>query len=488
MTTRALSAIFVLSAAVFCSTSAVAQVQPWLEDRRFGGGIGVRAGNFELHPGVAGEVGFDTNFYQSAGKVTPAGETVPIPPEFQPALPNGSPLGGDGYFNEPKISVFRFRVTPSLTLNTLGPQRTQSDRAEGTEGGPVTAPKVNFGAELSASYNELVATDSNYSDDVADDRFLTFDLGAHAEFLPQRPWGATVSGSYTRQVNPVNDPAAPPVFGRDTFRTGVALNWRPGAGVLEWSLGYDMTYIMFESNDFSNFSSISHTAVLKGRWLFLPRTALLYSGDYGVLTYPDGGDVKPQGSPLSSRLGLNGLITNHLGALVVAGWKSMFFQNDESFDGVVGNAELTWYPSPRSDLTRELAPVASAITIGYRRDATASYLGNYVQLDGGYAKASFFLAGMFLVSLEADADHLQRPSSYFSDGVRQSAPSEENRVNATGFAEYRTSDSFGINTTLRYSANLTDQIIPVTGNPGTNGYDDLSFDRFEAWLGVRWFL
>jgi hypothetical protein len=484
MTMRVLSAIFVLSAAVFCSTRAVAQqVQPWLGDRRFGGGIGVRAGDFELHPGVAGEVGFDTNFYQSAGKVTPAGQTVAIPPEFQPATPDGTPLGGDGYFNEPKISVVRFRVTPSLTLKTLGPQRTQ---AEGTE---VTPPKFNFNADLSASYNELISTDSNYSVDVADDRFLTVDFGAAAEFLPQRPWGATLTGAYSRQVQPVNDPAAPPVFGRDTFHAGAAVNWRPGGGVLEWSLGYDMTYVMFESNDFSNFSSISHTAVLKGRWLFLPRTALLYSGDYGVLTYPDGGNVKPEGSPLGSRLGINGLITNHLAALAMVGWKSMFFQHDESFDGLIGNAELTWYPSARPDLAPDAATVGlSAVTIGFRRDAGASYLGNYVQMDGGYAKASYFFAGMFLVSLEGDIDHLQRPSSYFSDGVRQSAPSSENRVNVTGFAEYRTSDTFGINTTLRYGANLTDQIIPLTSDPGTNGYDDLSFDRFEAWLGVRWFL
>jgi hypothetical protein len=39
---------------------------------------------------------------------------------------------------------------------------------------------------------------------------------------------------------------------------------------------------------------VAHSAVLKGRWLFLPRTALLYSGDYGVLTYPDGVHIKPR--------------------------------------------------------------------------------------------------------------------------------------------------------------------------------------------------
>jgi hypothetical protein len=247
--------------------------------------------------------------------------------------------------------------------------------------------------------------------------------------------------------------------------------------------------VAFESGEFSNFSSISHSAVLKGRWLFLPRTALLYAGDYGVLTYPDGGDVKPQGSPLSSRLGINGLITNHLGALAMVGWKSMFFEQNDSFDSIVGSAEVTWYPLPNPDLAPDAATVGlSAITLGFRRDATASYLGNYVQTDGGYVKSSYFFAGMFLLSAEAGIDHLQRPASYFSDQTRQSAAYSENRVNVTGFGEYRTSDTFGINTTLRYSANLTDQVIPLSPDPTDTAYDDLGFNRFEAWLGVRWFL
>jgi len=465
MTMRVLPAIFVFSAVAFAAPRAGAQAQPWLEDRRVGGGIGVRTGNFELHPAVAGEMGYDSNFYQSAGRVSAPGS-----------------IAGGGFFNEPDVGVVRFRVTPSLTLKTLGPQRSDSE-----EGG-TTPPKVNFSAEASGSYNELRSTDATYSDYVSDDRFFTLDLNANAEFLPQRPWGATLNAAYSREVQPVNDPAAPPRSGRDTVRAGAAVNWRPGGGVLEWSLGYDMAYIGFESRDFSNFASVSHTAVVKGRWLFLPRTALLYSGDYGVLTYPYGGNVKPPGSPLSSRLGINGLITNHFGLLAAAGWKSLFFTRNDSFDSVVGNLELTWYPLPRPDLAPDAATVGlSAISVGYRRDASASYLGNYAQSDGGYAKTSLFLAGMFLVTLEGSVDHLQRPASYFSSGAVQSAPYAENRVNLTGFAEYRTSDTFGINTTLRYSANVTDQIIPVSEDP-TDGFDDLGFNRFEAWLGVRYFL
>ncbi len=482
---RVLPAIFVLSAAALCAPTAGAQQsQPWLGDRRFGGGIGVRAGDFELHPGIAGEVGFDSNFYQAADKVTPEGFAVAIPAEFQPLRPDGSRFADAGTFREPAVGVFRFRVTPSLSLKTLGPQRTEGD------GAGATPPKLSIEADASVSYNELLATDAQYADSVSDDRYLSADLGLNLGILPQRPWGATISGAYSREVQPVNDPQAPPNFGRNTFRAGAALNWRPGGGMLEWSLGYDLAYVDFESDLFESFSSISHRAVLKGRWLFLPRTALLYSGDYGVLTYPNGDEnVKPQGSPLSSRLGINGLITNHLGALVIVGWKSMFFENDENYDSIVGNAELTWYPLPRPDLAPEAATVGlSAISLGYRRDASASYLGNYVQIDGVYAKSSYFFGGMVLASLEAGLDHVQRPSGYFPNLTRQTAAFSENRVNVTGFVEYRTSDTFGINTTLRYTGNMTDQLIPVSSDPTDSDYDDLSFDRFEAWLGVRWFL
>src|SRR6185436_16749199 len=130
-------------------------------------------GNLELHPAVAGEMGYDTNFYQASGRVTGAG---------------GGPL-----FNEPDVGVVRFRVTPSLTLKTLGAQRTAGDE------GAATPPKVNFNAAASASFNELLATNVTYSEAVKDDRFLSVDLSANAEILPQRPWGATLDAAYTRE-------------------------------------------------------------------------------------------------------------------------------------------------------------------------------------------------------------------------------------------------------------------------------------------------
>ncbi len=467
------------------SLRAQSERQPWLSDRRIGGGLGIRTGDFELHPAVAGEVGYDSNFFQSAGRVTALGQAVLIPQQYRPVSEQGLVFGDTGSFSEPRVGTFRFRITPSLTLSTLGAQRREGDSEAAAR------PKVNLQATASASYNELIATDARYADDVAGNRFISGDLGAAALIFPDRPWGFNVNGQYNRSVQPVNDPAAPPGFQRSTFRAGGAVIWRPGGGLLEWSLGYDLTLVLFEDEEFATFSSVSNNLGLRGRWLFLPRTALLYAGEFGSLYYPNGGDIKPPGAPLSSLVGINGLVTNHFGLLAMAGWKTIFFDRDDEFDSAVGNVELTWYPLPRPDLAPEAAGVGlSSISIGYRRDARASYIGNYVQNDSAYARVSYFVGGIVLFTLDAGLDHLRRPDSYFSDGTRQSAAFSENRVNAMAFAEYRTSDSFGINTTVRYTGALTDQLIPVENdfNNPRLPYDDFGFGRVEAWLGVRWFL
>ena len=51
----------VLAVCMSYATGAIAQEQVWLKDRRYGEGIGIRAGDFELHPGIGGEFGYDSN-------------------------------------------------------------------------------------------------------------------------------------------------------------------------------------------------------------------------------------------------------------------------------------------------------------------------------------------------------------------------------------------------------------------------------------------
>ena len=40
-----------------------AHAQGWLSDRKYSEGIGIKAGDFEIHPGIGGEAGFDSNWF-----------------------------------------------------------------------------------------------------------------------------------------------------------------------------------------------------------------------------------------------------------------------------------------------------------------------------------------------------------------------------------------------------------------------------------------
>src|SRR5436190_17459143 len=84
--------------------SATARAQAFLQDPRVAEGLGVKAGDWELHPGVAGEVGYDSNYFQAAGN-------------------DAAPPG-----REPVIDAWRFRVTPSISFSSHG-------KRSGLEGG-----------------------------------------------------------------------------------------------------------------------------------------------------------------------------------------------------------------------------------------------------------------------------------------------------------------------------------------------------------------
>ncbi len=97
-----------LSILALCSSFAApllaarpAHAQGWLADRKYNEGIGIRAGDFEIHPGVGGEAGFDSNWFQRT---------------YNPGFVNSTPTAAG-----------IFRLTASLDLATLGPQRKEGD-------------------------------------------------------------------------------------------------------------------------------------------------------------------------------------------------------------------------------------------------------------------------------------------------------------------------------------------------------------------------
>src|ERR1700688_3706929 len=111
MKKRAFGAIAVVLAGAWALTwSAPASAQEFLKgDRKITEGPGYQAGDFEIHPGLAAEVGYDSNYLSRSDKTSAPGAP----------LLNGAP-------NYPVVDTGELRISPSLQIRTTpSPQRAQ---------------------------------------------------------------------------------------------------------------------------------------------------------------------------------------------------------------------------------------------------------------------------------------------------------------------------------------------------------------------------
>jgi hypothetical protein len=429
------------------SVGASAQDQVWLKDRRYTEGVGIKAGDLELHPGVAGEFGYDSNYFLRADKETP-------------------------------IDAYRLRITPSFGVSTTTPQRTEGEGA----GAP---PKVTFNARVAASYSHPIATKSQYSDLFSKQRAVGVLSGLNLAILPGRPWGGDVYGDFQRMIQPSNNPDDN--YNRFTARAGAGVLWAPGGGMFDWRLGYQYSLTYFEDASFRNLGNYEHQVNTRGRWRFLPKTAFLYDASIGFLRYSNANAAQLESSPVRTRIGLNGLVTPSLSLLAMVGWGSSFYKgaaNAQQFDSVIGQAEIKWFFSPSSD-----AASLAGLALGYTRDFSNSYLGDYFGVDRGYASLSYLFGGRFLLVAGGGLAAHRYPTVFYNARTQTHAPFTSLYADASLFGEYRVTDSFGINTTLRYTSNITD--VAVQSAPGPGGavsLDYLQWTRYEAYLGVRWFM
>jgi hypothetical protein len=488
MTKTALASSAVL-AALLVAPAAMAQEQyvsqadspQWLKDRRYNEGIGIRAGDLEIHPGLAGEAGYDSNYFLRSDKQN---------------VDNGPPF-------EPPIPALEFRLTPSLYLSTLGPQRREGDLY-------AEPPSVRFRAGVNATYREFIGLSSDPvasqpQNDISRQRNIGGAADARLDILPERPWGAAIYGSYGRVIMPNQFSADPNLsFTRDDVGAGGEIVAQPGSGTLDWHLGYQFHDTIFEEAVAEGFNNITHEAYMRGRWKFRPRTAFLYDGHLGFISYVNPTLAAQQGlvdsTPVRARLGINGLVTERFALLAMAGWGAGFYstslKQQPQYDSVIGQAELKWFlaASPGIAQASDLGLALSSIAVGYTRDFQNSYLGNFYGTDRGYLKFSYFFAGRALVTLEGGVGAIEYPDMFWADGKERHAAFTDLRTDGTLFGEYRLTDELGINATLRYTANFSSnqvQDIEPTGQPlppGTFGVFDMSWTRLEAFLGVRWFM
>jgi len=135
------------------------------------------------------------------------------------------------------------------------------------------------------------------------------------------------------------------------------------------------------------------------RLKFLPETAAIFTSTYDVRFYSNTDPtINPNASELKLQIGLAGLITTKLSAIVKAGWAQGF--GTGSISTPIGQAEITW-------LATELAN----LSVGFLRDVyPVAGAGSYID-DRPYLSGKIFIGGRLSVSLVAAYDFFDYATS-----------------------------------------------------------------------------
>jgi hypothetical protein len=421
-------------------TVASAQDQVWLSDRRYTEGKGILVGDFELHPGVGLEFGFDSNYFYRADD------------------PDEDPIG-----------ALRLRLTPSFSISTLGPQRRQQD---------APPPVIDFRAGIHATYDEFIPVSGSEAgqDQMSDQRNVGGRLDFNVNFFPGRTVSGSVHGGVSRSIEPTNAGDTTRSFNRVIPDGGAEIGFATTGGLFDWRFGYDFVGTVFENSSFSDLNNFNHQIITRGRWRFFPRSALTFDGRFGFIQYPNEGQ-KTGSHPMRARVGFNGLITKSFAVLAMGGWGASFYepQGQQDFDSFIGQAEVKWLitPSPSEDPAAATLSLSS-LAVGFNRDFADSYIGTYLENNRGYAKFSYFFAGRFLLVVSGGVAAVVFPDDPEFDAFTAI------RIDSSVFGEYRFTDYFGVNATVRYDTNITDTVLETGG-----GLDALQWQDFQAYLGAR---
>jgi hypothetical protein len=355
---------------------------------------------------------------------------------------------------------------------------------------------------MNATYREFIGLSSDASqatNDVSRQRDVGGSADARVDIQQGRPVGGALFANYGRIIQPnVADADPNQSFKHDTIGVGADIAAQPGSGTLDWHFGYKFQGVLFEDSTGAVYDNTTHEAYTRGRWRFRPRTALMYDATLGFNSYSNPGREPDLGlvnsTPIRARIGLNGLITDRFAAQLLVGWGASFYDTSlvhtiAQYDSVIAAAELRWFlsASPGVASATDLGLVLSSIALGYTRDFANSYLGGYYGIDRGYLKFNYFFAGRALVTLEGGLGAIEYPNLVWADGTSRHASFSDLRADATLFGEYRVTSTFGLNSTLRYTANFSNAVVREKETQMTPGFG-MAWNRFEAYVGARWFM
>jgi hypothetical protein len=411
-----------------------ARAQSWLSDRARAEGAGIRVGDFELHPGVGAEVGYDSNVFLSD-------------------VPQDSAV---------------LRIAPHLFISTLGAERSE---------GATQQRKLTLRAGVNGSIRHWFAT------------HLGTGIGAsQVADLTWRPGGSfslNLNETFSRTVEPFTDPGAPSTgvaasrvkFGRDRLGVGARAQLATRSEVLRAGLGYRIEIDHFEASEFADNRTQTHAITADTSWGFLPKTALFWDGTLSFQNFSSGVgvesgavSVRNDSTTVRNRMGINGALTSTLGFTLAAGYGASFFADDRDSETVIGQAEARW--DARENLQ---------LSLGYDRVLTPAYQGNFLVMNRFRTALRSMFGGTLVVTARAELSLLD----YGVDPIQ--GEREDTYLLGALAGEYRIADWLAFTADLTYVQTLTDFVF-VSGTGAEAVRDPADFQRFEAMFGVRAFL
>lgn len=420
----------------------------WLPDRNYTVGPGFRAGDLEIHPGVAVRGGYDTNVFRT---------------------------------DDNRVGSAILAVTPHLNIQTLSKQRlSQGEDAAGVNAAAIL-PTVGFSLGAAGTLFHYFEKDAPTNVEV--------DADAALSILPERPFGFDLGGSYVRSIRPFGAFAgfdANNLYAVDRIRPNASVRAQSKSGVLKAAIGYAPTIEIFENSVYRYLSSQQHEISGTAAWRFLPYTALLYDGSVYFTKYPDSDDanarilVSPTSKRFQSRVGVNGAISNHFGGRLLMGYAVGLYEEKrlDDFEDAIGEAALNY----RLD--------AHTFEIGYQRTVQPAALSGWMQQDRGFLSVDTLFARVFQLKVFGGAgkakygrllDETGAPLGNDGNTGLPTSRRRDVRADAGVHAEYRATNWLAIMADYSMLVTLTD----FRFNVGVSQPFPAQFITHQIFGGVR---
>lgn len=436
---RAHSSLLVLAALALLLCAESVHAQGWLADRDRAEGSGLRLGDFELHPGVGAEAGYDSNVFLS---------------------------------EDPESSAI-LRLAPHLFISTISGER--------MAGAP---PRVlTLRAGIAGSVKHYFATDAGTNFGATQDAKLTW--------RPGSVFALELFEELSRSIEPFTEPADPSTgavgsgdlnFARDELSAGARAQMGTPGDVFKGGLSYKFQIDHFEDEAFRDNRSNAHTIGGDTSWEFYPKTALFWDGgvtlhnfiySFDELSVAERGAViseRHDSTSAKTRLGLNGAVTQQLGFTIAGGYGAGFYDDDNDYESFIAQLEGRW--RPRETILWSL---------GYDREFVPTFQGNFARMDRFKTQLQFLFGGALLLNARAEVTLL----AFGTDPEQGERDDTHLLGNLSG--EYRLIDWLAITAEVSYWQNITDFVF-VAGSGAGAISDPAEYKRFEGWLGIRAFL